>query len=74
MERVFDPAERLRVEAGGDLRRSQWSHWAAKEAGFKAISKALRRAPVFEHRQFVAHLDDDLAEGVVQYLEWEMAL
>lgn len=74
MERVFDPAERLRVEAGSDLRRSQWTHWAAKEAAFKAISKALRRPPVFEHRQFIAHLDDALTGGVVHYLDWELAL
>lgn len=74
MERVFEPAERARVKAGGDLRRSQWSHWAAKEAAFKAVSKALRNPPVFEHRQFVTHLADDLTEGLVQYLDWEMAL
>jgi phosphopantetheinyl transferase (holo-ACP synthase) len=74
MERVFDPGERVRVQAGTDLRRSQWSHWAAKEAGFKAISKAFRRPPVFEHRQFVVHLSEELTRGVVRYREWEMTL
>jgi phosphopantetheinyl transferase (holo-ACP synthase) len=74
MERVFDPAERLRVQANTELQRAQWSHWAAKEAGFKAVSKALRRPPVFEHRKFVAHLDAGLTRGVVEYLEWKMEL
>jgi len=74
MNRVFEANERLRVEAASEVRLSQWSHWAAKEAGFKAVSKALQRPPVFEHRHFVAHLSDDLAHGVVHYAEWEMAI
>lgn len=73
-KRVFESVERLRVEAGSDPYRSQWTHWAAKEAAFKAISKALGEPPIFEHRQFVAHLDENLTRGVVHYLDWEMAL
>ena len=50
--RVFDPEEQESIRAAGRSDMELWSRWAAKEAGFKAISKALESTPPFVHRAF----------------------
>ena len=42
--------ERIRASSHPDL--ELWSLWAAKEAAFKVISKALPEPPVFHHARF----------------------
>lgn len=49
--------EAVRAAPAGDL--ELWCHWAAKEAGYKVISKLLGDPPPFVHREFrVAWRDD----------------
>lgn len=51
--RVFDPEEQDSIRAAGSSDLELWSRWAAKEAGFKSISKALGGVPPhFVHRAF----------------------
>lgn len=50
--RVFDAEEQERIRAVGPSDVELWSRWAAKEAGFKAISKVLGAPPAFVHRAF----------------------
>jgi len=66
--RVFDADEQAAIRAAGASDLELWSRWAAKEAGFKAISKALGAPPAFVHRSFkVAWTESrDAAEGVVR--------
>jgi len=52
LERAFTPREREWVSAQPHRSRALWSLWAGKEAGFKAVSKALGHPPVFVHRRF----------------------
>lgn len=52
VERVFSESERARIESASDRLVETWSLWAAKEAGFKVVSKLLGAPPVFEHRAF----------------------
>jgi phosphopantetheine--protein transferase-like protein len=52
LERVFTEPERLRIESASDPSAETWTLWAAKEAGFKVVSKVLGSPPVFEHRAF----------------------
>jgi phosphopantetheinyl transferase (holo-ACP synthase) len=52
LERVFTETERSRIESASDRMIEVWSLWAAKEAGFKVISKLEGSPPVFEHRAF----------------------
>ncbi len=66
--RVFDPDEQGSIRAAGDSDLEIWSRWAAKEAGFKAISKAIGSPPPFVHHAFkVAWTDaSDIADGVAR--------
>ena len=50
--RVFDAKEQeaIRAARGSDV--ELWSRWAAKEAGYKAISKTTADRPSFLHRAF----------------------
>jgi phosphopantetheinyl transferase (holo-ACP synthase) len=51
--RVFEEAERRTIAASPEPDLELWCHWAAKEAGFKVISKLLGEPPAFVHRAFV---------------------
>jgi phosphopantetheinyl transferase (holo-ACP synthase) len=50
--RVFDPDEREAVRSASEPDLELWCQWAAKEAGFKVISKLVGRPPPFVHRAF----------------------
>jgi hypothetical protein len=52
MARVFTADEREAIHASGGSDVELWSRWAAKEAGFKSISKAIGAQPAFLHRAF----------------------
>ncbi len=52
MARVFADDERDAIRAAGGSDIELWSRWAAKEAGFKAISKVIGTQPAFLHRTF----------------------
>lgn len=52
MARVFGELEQAAIRGSGGSDVELWSRWAAKEAGFKAISKAMGTAPTFLHRTF----------------------
>ena len=59
--RVLSPEELTVLNEGesGDVLRTIrfWSFWAAKETGYKILSKALGSTPVFRHRSFVGTLE-----------------
>ena len=50
--RVFDAGEQEAIAISGDPDLELWSRWAAKEAGFKVISKLIGEPPTFVHRAF----------------------
>lgn len=50
--RVFDPDEQAAIRAAADADLELWTRWAAKEAGFKVISKLIGAPPPFVHRAF----------------------
>jgi hypothetical protein len=52
LERVFAPQERSEVAAAADPARALWLRWAAKEAGYKVVSKLLGEPPPFTHAAF----------------------
>ena len=52
LARVFDADEQASIHAAGDSDVALWSCWAAKEAGFKAISKRVGGQPSFLHKAF----------------------
>jgi phosphopantetheinyl transferase (holo-ACP synthase) len=52
LARVFDPDEQASIHAAGNPDVEIWCCWAAKEAGFKAISKQLGGQPSFLHKTF----------------------
>jgi hypothetical protein len=52
LARVFDADEQASIRAAGDSDVELWSAWAAKEAGFKAISKVTGGQPSFLHKSF----------------------
>jgi phosphopantetheinyl transferase (holo-ACP synthase) len=58
-----DEQELLRASGGSDV--ELWSLWAAKEAGFKAISKVIGQQPAFVHRAFAVRWSRVEAEPVV---------
>jgi hypothetical protein len=68
VRRVFDSDEQsaIRSAAGSDL--EIWSRWAAKEAGFKAISKVIGSPPPFVHRAFKVAWSDafDVDGGIAR--------
>ena len=59
--RVFAADERRTIETSAEPDLELWCLWAAKEAGFKAISKLLGEPPPFVHRAFEVSWCD--AEG-----------
>lgn len=50
--RVFTEDEQAAIHATGGSDVELWSRWAAKEAGFKSISKVIGAQPGFLHRAF----------------------
>lgn len=58
--RVFDAAEGRAIAAADDGDTELWTRWAAKEAGFKVISKLLGAPPPFVHRAFKVAWSDDV--------------
>ena len=52
VERVFDPQEQAAIRSASDGDLELWSRWAAKETGFKVISKLIGAPPPFAHRAF----------------------
>lgn len=52
VERVCDPREIDVIGAAVDPDLELWCHWAAKEAGYKMVSKLLGAPPPFAHRRF----------------------
>jgi len=77
--RVLAPAEADAVRRAGDPDLELWCRWAAKEAGYKVVSKLIGAPPPFVHRAFepvweeggaVAHTAADhvvVRRGVVRY-------
>ena len=63
--RVFAPAERRALEAGGAPNRLRWTLWAAKEAAYKL---AVKRDPnvIFAASRFVVKFDRAL-HGEVEH-------
>ena len=50
--RVFDADEQAAIADADDADLELWTRWAAKEAGFKVVSKLLGAPPPFVHRAF----------------------
>ena len=70
VQRVFTASEQAGILAAEDPDRALWRRWAAKEAGFKVVSKVLGSPPVFAHTAFVVDLDADMSGGIVTYREF----
>lgn len=64
--RVFTEAERARILEEDDPSLRLWLGWAAKEAAYKVVSKALGEPPPFAHRRFEVTWSD-AKEGLVRY-------
>ena len=56
VERVFSPEEAALIRAADVPDRALWVLWAAKEAGFKVISKILGAPPPFAHARFTVQV------------------
>jgi phosphopantetheinyl transferase (holo-ACP synthase) len=52
VERVFDSDEQAAIHASPDADLELWARWAAKETGFKVVSKLIGSPPPFVHRAF----------------------
>lgn len=50
--RVFDAEEQDAIRGAADPDLELWARWAAKEAGFKVVSKLVGAPPPFVHRAF----------------------
>jgi len=59
--RVFDAEEQAVIRGATDPDLELWAHWAAKEAGFKVISKLIGAPPPFAHRTFEVRWTGDAA-------------
>ncbi len=64
LERVLAPSERDEVLGAPDPHLALWTHWAAKEAVYKVVTKLRGEPPVFVHRAFVASGDAVAYEGL----------
>lgn len=56
--RVFDADEQAAIVAATDADLELWARWAAKEAGYKVISKLIGAPPPFVHRAFKVEWTD----------------
>jgi phosphopantetheinyl transferase (holo-ACP synthase) len=61
--RVFDPDEQVAIRSAADPDLELWARWAAKEAGFKVISKLIGAPPPFVHRAFKVEWGGDEGTG-----------
>lgn len=52
VERVFDADEQAAIRAEPDADLELWARWAAKETGFKVVSKLIGAPPPFVHKAF----------------------
>ena len=52
IDRVFAADEQEAISVSDDPTIEVWSRWAAKETGFKVISKVIGQPPPFVHRAF----------------------
>lgn len=71
LARVLTARERTLVAEAVDPDRTLWTLWAAKEAAFKAVSKATRQVPVFVHADFEVQVQDE-AGGNVRWRRMEL--
>jgi phosphopantetheine--protein transferase-like protein len=72
IKRVFTEAEAESIRSARDPDARLWLFWAAKEAGYKVISKLTGTPPVFRHDAFrvrLTHVGDPEsdARGTVHY-------
>jgi phosphopantetheinyl transferase (holo-ACP synthase) len=79
--RVLAPAEAAAVRRAADPDLELWCRWAAKEAGYKVVSKLIGAPPPFVHRAFepvweegravapMAAEPEVVRRGVVRYAE-----
>ena len=58
VDRVLADEERTRVASAADPAAAFWTHWAAKEAAFKAVTLLRGAPPVFAHAAFRVDLDE----------------
>lgn len=71
LARVLTARERSLVAASVDPDRTLWTLWGAKEAAFKAVSKATGHVPVFVHADFEVEVNDG-AGGEVRWRRLEL--
>jgi phosphopantetheine--protein transferase-like protein len=64
LARVFTPVEQEAIHATGGSDVELWSRWAAKEAGYKSISKVIGAQPAFLHRAFEVTWSDAREPGL----------
>lgn len=60
--RVFDPAERRAIARADDPHACRWTHWAAKEAGYK-LARQVDETFVFTPSRLVARFDSIALEA-----------
>lgn len=75
--RVLAPAEQEALRRAEDPDLELWCRWAAKEAGYKVVSKLLGAPPPFVHRSFVPMWTSGpdggfVRRGVVRYHEHQV--
>jgi len=58
--RVFDAEEQAAIRSAADPDLELWARWAAKEAGFKVVSKLIGAPPPFVHRAFKVEWGEDV--------------
>jgi phosphopantetheine--protein transferase-like protein len=63
LARVFTADEQAAIHATGGSDVELWSRWAAKEAGFKSLSKVIGAQPAFLHRAFEVVWSDAAEPG-----------
>lgn len=71
LARILTTRERSLVAEAVDPDRALWTLWAAKEAAFKAVSKATGSVPVFVHADFEVEVQDG-AGGEVRWRRMEL--
>lgn len=70
--RIFTDEEVRAMRASPDPGLALWRAWAAKEAAYKAVSKALGSPPVFAHRRFEVTWDRNRPVGMVRWEGWSV--
>jgi phosphopantetheinyl transferase (holo-ACP synthase) len=82
LARVLAPAEADAVRQAEDPDLELWCRWAAKEAGYKVVSKVIGAPPPFVHRTFVpawtdasgTGMDSIVRRGLVRYAGREVSV